>query len=80
MILCFLGAYEEPVAQTFDGILCVNVYPVEETSGVSKFMHYKDQILQGLKEGVVYKIPSAYDDFSVEVRVNPASADKVTCR
>ncbi len=40
-------------------------------------MRNKDVILEGLKKGVIYDIPSAYDDFHVEVRVNPADLDRV---
>ena len=45
--------------------------------GFSEFMRNKDVILEGLKKGVIYDIPSAYDDFHVEVRVNPADLDRV---
>lgn len=39
---------------------------------------YKDELLQGLKEGVLYGLPSPYDGFAVEVRVNPADIERVS--
>lgn len=56
----------------------ISVHPeVYYQDGFSEFMRNKDVILEGLKKGVVYDIPSAYDDFHVEVRVNPVDLDRV---
>lgn len=56
----------------------ISVYPeVIGNDSFSDFMQNKDVVLEGLKNGVIYEIPSAYDDFSVEVRVNPVDIDRV---
>lgn len=54
-----------------------NAYPTTDTSNVPAPFRYKDQVLQGLKDGVVYLIPSAYESFTIEARVNPADIPRV---
>lgn len=55
-------------------------YPTTEGTGFSQFMDMKDVYLEGMKRGVVYEMPSVYDDFTVEVRVNPADAGRISLR
>ncbi len=56
----------------------ISVHPeVYYEDGFSELMRNKDVVLEGLKKGVVYDIPNAYDDFRVEVRVNPVDLDRV---
>ena len=52
----------------------IYVEPVEQEFS---WNDYKDTVLDGLKNGVVYSLPSVSEGFTVEVRVNPADVDLV---
>lgn len=52
----------------------ISAYPMASSAG---FLEYKDVFLEGLKSGVVYRVPSMYDGFSVELRMNPADVGRV---
>lgn len=55
-------------------------YPTTDGTSFSQFMSMKDVYLEGMKRGVVYEMPSVYDDFTVELRVNPADRARVNSR
>lgn len=59
-------------------VTTVSVYPMAYNSGTSQLFQHKDEILQGLKNGVVYQLPSIYDGFSVEIRANPADIARLS--
>ena len=64
--------------QEWASFAVVVAYPTTQGTGFSQFMEMKDTYLEGLKRGVVYEMPSVYDDFTVEVRVNPADRWRVS--
>ncbi len=70
------GSSDDP--ESWTKRLCITAYPTDRDAGFSQFMQCKDVYLEGLKRGVVYDIPSVYDDFSVEIRVNPADRARVS--
>lgn len=70
------GAAAGAAAQAAATESAISIYPAIY-GGAHQLLVYKDSLLKGLKEGVVYEVPSPYDGFSVEVRVNPADADRI---
>ncbi|MDY2777518.1 MAG: hypothetical protein SOU51_03995 [Collinsella sp.] len=52
----------------------ISIHPVLTDRGP---FAYKDQILEGLKRGVVYQVPDLTEGFDVEVRLNPADLERV---
>lgn len=73
------GREEGPAAaQEWIERLCITAYPINDDGGFSQFMQFKDVYLEGLKRGVVYDIPSVYDDFVLEIRINPVDRARIS--
>lgn len=51
--------------------------PVSSQSGFEVFMRYKDQVLDGLKNGYIYIHPGYYTGFAAQISVNPVDSERI---
>lgn len=58
-------------------ITYIHVYPVSSQSGFEVFMRYKDQVLDGLKNGYIYIHPGYYTGFAAQISVNPVDSERI---
>ena len=70
------GGTTSAVQSATETITDIGMYPTC-SGGMELFMMYKDQVLDGLKQGFICIPPDYYESFTAEIRVNPADAERI---